>query len=187
MKITAPGESSLLLLNVIKLLDQLKIPYAIVGAFAASFYGWVRASLDADAVISIDRNTERLNQLLSLLKETGLKVDLRRGDSSDPIGCVLNIKDKFQNRVDLLMNIRGMKEDIYDRTVTASFMQETIKIIGVEDFVAMKIYAGSAKDIQDAIKVLEISAQKINVPLLKKLTLLYGKKELKKLEKMLKK
>ena len=46
MKINGPGESSLLLLKVIKVLEKFKIPYAIVGAFAVSFYGLVRASLD---------------------------------------------------------------------------------------------------------------------------------------------
>ena len=42
MKINGPGESSLLLLKVIKVLEKIKIPYAIVGAFAVSFYGLVR-------------------------------------------------------------------------------------------------------------------------------------------------
>ena len=59
MKINGPGESPLLLLNVIKLLDKFDIPYAIVGAFAASFYGLVRASLDADAVISVEKKKKK--------------------------------------------------------------------------------------------------------------------------------
>ena len=185
MKITASGESSLLLLGIIKRLDRLKIPYAIVGAFAASFHGWVRASLDADAVISVEKSNEKLNQFLSLLKNDGLKIEMRRGDSCDPIGCVINVKDKFQNSVDLLMDIRGMKADIYDRITTTSFMKQKIKIIGAEDFIAMKMYAGNAKDIEDAMGVLEVCNQKINLSLLKKLTLQYGKKELKRLEEIL--
>ena len=53
MRTTRPGESVLLLLDVIDVLNQHKVPYAIIGAFAASFYGAVRASIDADAVISV--------------------------------------------------------------------------------------------------------------------------------------
>lgn len=53
MRTTAYGQSTLLLLDVIEFLNKKKISYAIIGAFAASFYGVVRASLDADAVISI--------------------------------------------------------------------------------------------------------------------------------------
>ena len=55
MKANGPGESSLLLLDVIKQLDVCAVPYLVVGAFAASFYGAVRASLDADSVISFAR------------------------------------------------------------------------------------------------------------------------------------
>ena len=47
-------------------------------------------------------------------------------------------------------------------------------------------FAGSAKDIQDAVGVLQISKERIKFPLLKQLTLHYGKKELKKLEEVLK-
>lgn len=51
MKINKSGQSALLLLNVIQVLNKLQVPYAIIGAFAASYYGVVRASLDADGKI----------------------------------------------------------------------------------------------------------------------------------------
>ncbi len=58
MKANKPGQSTLLLLEVIKILEQFEIPYAIIGAFAASFYGVVRASLDADAVIYLNTKND---------------------------------------------------------------------------------------------------------------------------------
>ena len=185
MKISGPGESPILLLKVIKQLNKLRIPYAIVGAFAASFYGLIRASLDVDAIISLGRDEKKLDQLLSFFKKEALKTEIRRGDSDDPVGCVINIEDKFKNRVDLLIGIRGMQGDVFERIMTASFLKTKIKIIGIEDFIAMKIFAGSAKDIQDVIGVFQISAKKINMPLLKQLTRQYGKKELKKLANIL--
>lgn len=186
MKINGPGESSLLLLKVIKYLNKLRIPYAVVGAFAASFYGVVRASLDADAVISVSGYEEKLDQLSAFLKKDGFKIKIRRGDAHDPVLGVINIEDKFQNRVDLLTGIRGMKGDVFDKTKTATFMGTSIKIIGAEDFIAMKLFAGAPKDIQDVIGVLKISKDKINLPLAKQLSLHYGKKELEKLVKILK-
>ena len=184
MKINGPGESSLLLLKVIKRLDQLKIPYAVIGAFAASFHGFVRASLDADAVISVEGHEKKLDELAASLKKDGFKIELRRGDAQDPIRSVVHIEDKFQNRVDLLTGIRGMNEDVFDRAVTASFVGAPIKIIGVEDFIAMKVFAGSPGDIQDVVGVLKAGAGKINLPLTRQLTLRYGKKELERLEKI---
>jgi hypothetical protein len=47
MRIIGAGQSSLLLLKVIKHLNVSQISDAIVGAFAVSFYGVVRASMDA--------------------------------------------------------------------------------------------------------------------------------------------
>jgi len=187
MKIKGPGESPLLLLNVIKVLGKYRIPYAIVGAFAASFYGLVRASLDADAVISLEGNEKRLPQILSDLKKGSLKVVCRQGDVHDPIRCVIHIKDRYQNRVDLLIGIRGMEQNAFKRVIKASFMNTSIKIIGAEDFIAMKIFAGSAKDMQDAVGVLNVCAKNIDMPLLKQLTLQYGKKELAKLKRILSK
>ena len=74
MKIRGPGQSSLLLLKVIKLLNKRRVPYAIVGAFAASFYGVVRASLDADAVISLG-DDEDIEDVLGALQVSPEKID----------------------------------------------------------------------------------------------------------------
>ena len=186
MKIRSSGESPLLLLNIIKLLNRLRIPYAIVGAFAASFYGWVRATLDADAVISVRGDDEKFRKLLLLFENAGLKVQVNRGDFLDPVGCVVNIRDKFHNRVDLLMGVRGMRDEVYGRVKTAVFMKQKIKVVGIEDFIAMKIYGGSVKDLQDVTAVLEAGPRRLNLPLLKKLTLQYGTKEFKKLQNLLK-
>lgn len=164
MKAHGPGESPILLLNVIEQLDKLRIPYAIIDAFAASFYGPVRASLDADAVISVEKDNEDLDQLLTALKKRGLKTKTRVGGAGDPIRRVINITDRFKNRVDLLIGIRGMRDDVFDRVMTASFLDTKIKIVGIEDFIAMKIFAGGAKDIQDVTGALQVSSQKITWP-----------------------
>ncbi len=187
MKSIGPGESSLLFLDVIKVLDKCKVPYAIIGAFAASFYGLVRASLDVDAVISVEGNENKLRKLLSSLEDKNFNVGFQRGDFTDPVRGVINIEDKVGNRVDLLIGIRGMKDDVYKRVVPEKFMKKLVKIVGLEDLIAMKIYAGSTKDIQDVIGVLQVSGERVNLPLLKKITLQYGKKELEKLNQLLSK
>ena len=186
MKVNGPGQSTLLLLEIVPILNKLNIPYAIVGAFAASFYGAIRASLDADAIISVDGGGDKLKDLLTQLRKEKFKVDFIRGDSEDPVTGVINIQDTFHNRIDLLLGIRGMGIEAFERTVQSSFMGAVVKFIGLEDFIAMKVFAGSPKDIQDIIGALQVSKGKINLLLLKKLTLNFGKSELKKLEAILK-
>ena len=120
------------------------------------------------------------------LKVLGLKVERRTGDPEDPIAAVIDIQDSFHNRVDLLTGIRGMSEEAFDRIEETRFMKSSIKMVSLEDFIAMKIFAGSPKDLADVIGVLEVSNNKVKPDLLKELTAAYGKKCLAQLQALLK-
>ena len=185
MRAKGPGQSALLLLDVIDVLTTLRIPYAIVGAFAASFYGVVRASMDADAVISLQPSQAGVKPLIDELHKAGLKSTHRTGDSHDPIGAVVNIEDHLHNRVDLLMSIQGMTEAIFSRTVEAEFMDARIRVIGLEDFIAMKLFAGSPQDVQDVVGVLAVSSNQMNLSLLNTLVQQCGNDVFQKLQSLL--
>ena len=185
MRATASGQSALLLLDVIDMLNRLRVPYAIVGAFAASFYGVVRASMDADAIISLHPGQTGVTMLLDAFRAAGLKSAYRKGDLHDPVGAVINAEDHLNNRVDLLMNIRGMTEAVFSRTIEAEFMKTRVRLIGVEDFVAMKILAGGPTDLHDAAGVLHVSYDRIHLPLLNELVQAYGKDACRKLQTLL--
>ena len=185
MRATSPGQSALLALDVIDMLNRQHVPYAIIGAFAASFYGVVRASLDVDAVISLRPGQAELTMLTDELHQAGLKTTYRTGDVRDPIGAVLNVEDAFRNRVDLLMNIQGMTETVFSRIVETEFMSTRIRVIGLEDFVAMKVFAGSPKDLDDVAGAFRVSAGRIRLPLLKELVGLYGTDAVQRLESLL--
>ncbi len=180
-----PGQSVLLLLDVIDVLNQFHIPYAIIGAFAASFYGTIRASMDADAIISLQQSQTDVKVLTAKLQEHGFKITYRKGEINDPIGALINAEDPFNNRVDLLMNVQGAQEVIFSRTVKTEFMGAQIQLIGIEDFIALKIFAGSQKDLNDIVGVLKISYNRINLVLLKDLVRNYGKNALSQLESLL--
>lgn len=174
MRATGSGQSALLLLDVIDVLTTLRVPYAVIGAVAASFHGVVRASMDADAVISLTPNESDLKGVVDALRNAGLKSSSRIGDNRDPIGGVIHVEDRFHNRVDLLVKIRGVTEAVFTRTIETAFMQSRIRVIGIEDFIAMKIFAGSPKDVSDAIGVLRVSYDRIDLTLLRRLVQPYG-------------
>lgn len=175
MRTSGPGQSALLLLDVIDVLAARKIPYAIIGAFAASFYGVVRASVDADAVISLRPSQTDAEALLAVIREAGFQGTYRQGDARDPIGAVLKVEDSFGNRADLLMHIRGMTDAAFTRAVETEFMNTRVRMIGLEDFIAMKLFAGSPKDVDDAAGAFTVSHQRLNLTLLKELVQPYGK------------
>lgn len=165
----------LLLLDVIDILNALDVPYAIIGAFAASFHGVVRASLDADALIAFQTGQTDVTALVSALRKAGVESRHRKGEARDPIGGVITIEDRFHNRVDLLMKIRGITDAVFSRTIEAKFMGGRIRVVGVEDLIAMKVFAGSPKDVSDVVGVLQVSYHRIDLALLKRLVRPYGK------------
>jgi len=185
MSATGPGQSASLLLDVIGVLQELRIPYAVIGAMAASFHGVVRASLDVDAMISLSPGRTEREALYDALRRAGLKCTVRTGDAGDPIGAVIRVEDRFQNRVDLLTGIRGVMEAVFSRTIDAGFMGAHIRVVGLEDFIAMKVFAGSPKDLGDAAGVLRVSSKQVDVTLLKALVRPYGRRALRLLEALL--
>ena len=61
-------------------------------------------------------------------------------------------------------------------------MKTRIRVIGIEDFIATKIFAGSPKDLHDVAGVLQVSSDRIDVPLLKTLVKNQGSDAVRKLE-----
>jgi hypothetical protein len=97
------GSSPPELLNRIgAMLDAQSVNWATIGALAVAYYGPVRASLDADALISLKDANLDLDGLAKILSAEGLTVETRMGEEDDPLGFVLRIFDNDGNQVDLI-------------------------------------------------------------------------------------
>ena len=140
MRTDAAGQSALLMVDVAEVLAARGIPYAVIGAMAAAVHGVVRASLDADAVVSAHVAAGR--ELQREFAAMGCGADLRVGDVEDPIPALLAITDQFGNRVDLLIGLRGMDPAAMKRSREVALSGFPLRIIGREDFIAMKAHAG---------------------------------------------
>ena len=173
MSATSPGQSILLLLDVVALLNERRIEYGVVGALAASVYGAVRATTDADALVSV--LPSKLASLEKILRKAGLKAELRRGDSDDPIPALFAISDQFGNRVDLLGGLRGLDPDAFKRTIAVPFSGTILRIIGREDFIAMKCFAGGPQDIADAQETIRAADTPIDLDLVRRITRRFGR------------
>ena len=119
MRATRSGESALLLLDVIDLLAEQSIEYAVVGALAASIHGAVRASMDADVVLSV--GAPQAEGIAQKLKTAGFQTELARGDFDDPIPALLKVIDQHGNRVDLLISLKGLDPQAFSRATTVAF------------------------------------------------------------------
>jgi hypothetical protein len=184
MRATGPGQSALLLLDAAAILDRQEIPYAVIGAMAAAVHGSIRGTTDADALLSTPLS--RLRTLETAFQKAGLEAELRRGDADDPIAAMLIVHDRHGNRVDLLAGLKGLDPDAFSRLMPVPFQGTTIPVIGREDFVAMKCFAGGPQDIADAEIVLNIGEAGIDIELLRRVTRRFGRPAADVLERLLK-
>jgi len=172
-----------MLLDAIELLARAKIPYAVIGAMAASVHGVVRASMDADALLAVP--VHELRELEQQFRAGGFRTELKFGDPDDPIAAVLTLTDTFDNRVDLIVGLRGLDPEAFSRAFDVPFQGGQLRVIGLEDFVAMKLFAHRPQDVEDANFALAAAGRALDVELLKRLTTRYGRQALDTLTKLL--
>lgn len=161
-----------MLLDVVAVLTGAALPYAVVGAMAAAVHGVIRASVDADLVLAADR--DQLRRLAQEFADTGFQTQLRESYPDDPIAAVLALSDAYGNRVDLLAGLRGLEPEAFSRVVTVSFQGEALRVIGLEDFIAMKLFAGGPTHKADARAAIRIAGAALDRTLLKRLAERYG-------------
>src|SRR5271155_1246303 len=106
MRTRRAGQSALLLLDAVAVLNGEGIEYVVIGAMAAAVHGSLRATTDADALLSI--TAAKLGGLSRAFEKARFATELRRGDESDPISAMLMVRDSHGNRVDLLGGLRGL-------------------------------------------------------------------------------
>jgi hypothetical protein len=173
MKARAPGESALLLLDVVAVLDRARIGYAVIGAMAAAVHGAIRATTDADALVSL--TLAELREVDRALRKAGVDTELRAGEADDPIPALLAVRDRHGNRVDVLGGLRGMDPALFDRTIGVPFRGAELRVIGREDFIATKCFAGGPQDLADAAQALDAPGPRLDVDLLRRVTRRFGR------------
>lgn len=183
MRTTRAGQSAFLLLDAIEILRRESVDYAVIGALALSVHGTVRASLDADALLIT--TPAQLTRLRTLFQQAGFGTELRRGGLDDPIPATLVLTDAHTNRVELLGGLRGVDPQVFSRAVDVPFAGDSFRVVGREDYIAMKCFAGGPQDIVDAQSALRNAVVPVDLDLLRQLTRRFGRDAADKLEQIL--
>jgi hypothetical protein len=177
------GQSALLFLDAVEILQREKVNYAVIGAFALSVHGTIRGTTDVDAVLFTP--PKQLTSLGAAFERAGFRTELRRGDPDDSIAAMLVLRDVHDNQVELLGGLRGMDRDVFSRTVEVPFLGLSLRIVGREDFIAMKCFAGGPQDIMDALSAYRSAQGPVNLDLLRLVTRRFGRDAADKLEQVL--
>ena len=183
MRTNKEGQSALLLLDVVEILRREKVNYAVIGAFALTVLGVVRATMDVDALLFAEPG--RLAKLEKSFKQAGFDTVVRSAEADDPVSGLLILSDDFDNHVELLGGLRNMDPEILSRTLEIQFRDEKLLIVGREDFIAMKCYAGGPQDLLDARSAYEAAPGPIDLDLLRTVTRRFGREAADRLQEVL--
>jgi hypothetical protein len=168
VRATQPGQSALLLVDVVEVIVREQFDYAVIGALALAIYGAMRASSDADALLQVP--FQRLKHLRATLEAAGFSATLRRGEADDPVQGLLVVNDSFGNQVDLLGGLKGLDPQVFARTLQVPFAGQVLNFAGREDFIAMKCFAGGPQDLLDARSAYDGAQAPIDLDLLRTVT-----------------
>jgi predicted nucleotidyltransferase len=174
-----------LLDQVGRILDAYGARWAAIGALAVAYHGPIRASFDADALISLKGSRVDLDQLAARLRETGWKVDVREGEPGDPLGFVVRILDRAGNQVDLIGGIRKLDPEFFGRATRTTVDGMKLRFASAEDLIALKLFAGGPKDLEDAEGVIRVQAGRLDTALLRRLCKGFGARAAKACERLL--
>ena len=183
MRTNKGGQSALLLLDVVDILRREKVNYAVIGAFALTVLGVVRATTDVDALLSAAPG--RLAKLEKVFKQAGFDTELRSAEADDPVFGMLILSDDLGNHVELLGGLRNMDPEIFSRALEIEFRETKLRIVGREDFIAMKCYAGGPQDLLDARSAYEAAPGPIDLDLLRTVTRRFGREAADRLQEVL--
>jgi len=112
--------------------------------------------------------------LLLAFVAAGFRTECRFGDVDDPIAALLVLQDEHDNRVDLIAGLRGLEAEAFNRAIQVPFQGVNLRVVGREDFVAMKLFAGGPQDIADAMCVARVVGGGLDLQLLRRLAQRYS-------------
>jgi hypothetical protein len=152
----SPEEDLLQLAEIVaREASALGLSTAIIGALALAHHGYIRATSDVDFGTFTDFNL-KLRPLAERLRALGLHVQANAPDDDDPLGGVLNVRAQPELEPVQLVNFAGSGKNPGRLAVLrAQPADDGLRYVRIPELVALKLFAGSRRDIDDAQRLLE--------------------------------
>jgi hypothetical protein len=138
--------------RVLKTLDDLGVQYAVVGAVAVAARGVVRSTLDFDLLTTDTRVLQ--DRVWAELPD----VDIRKGDSDDPIAGVVRIGPKSE-QIDIVVGRWKWEQRVIERAQAADVQGTILRVPLTSDLILLKLAAGGPIDQQDIFRLLAVGAR----------------------------
>lgn len=131
----------------IKLLNDQKVEYLLVGGYAVVLHGYVRYTGDIDFWINpVEKNAEKVVEVLDQFGFSSLNLSIEDFTSEDQI-----IQLGYPpNRIDIMTSVTGLSFlECYSNQTTFIIEEIPVKTITLEDLKKNKKASGRHKDLDD--------------------------------------
>jgi hypothetical protein len=132
-------------------LDDAGVPHALIGAAALAAHGVARSTFDLDILVVDQRCLD--DAFWADVRSRRFAVDVRRGDSDDPLAGVVRIEQAGDRPVDVVVGRHVWQQRAIQRSVA---QHEAPAVLLASDLVLLKLYAGGTQDMWDIDQMLSL-------------------------------
>jgi hypothetical protein len=136
---------------VLRVLERLRAPYALIGGYAIAARGFARSTIDVDLLTTDTRVLDPATW--STLVAEGAHVDC---DAEDPLAGVARIELPDSIPVDVILARWKWQEAVITRAQTVSIGLLRLPVPLASDLILLKLAAGGALDLRDAGALLAV-------------------------------
>jgi hypothetical protein len=170
--------------RVLDVLNELEIPYMLVGAFSANFHGIARSTQDADFVAVFDRP-----QIAAIVQKLGedFRLDPQMSFESATGTARYIVNHVDPPRKSLQIELFRLSDDEYDRQrfarkIQGDFLGRRVYLLTAEDVIVTKLRwykaLNRSKDKDDARGVIAVQGDSLDWDYIRRWCDLHGTREL---------
>ena len=138
--------------EVVRVLQALGAPYALIGAHAMAARGYPRATVDVDFLTTDRRVLDRA--VWRDLEDAGAFVDPRRGDADDPLAGAVHIRHTDGSEIDIIVGRWSWEAHVVERAEVMQMAGAEVPVARTGDIILLKLAAGGYLDLRDAAALL---------------------------------
>lgn len=143
--------------KILSVLENLRVPYALIGGLALAFYEVVRGTEDLDLLILL--SPADMATLAEQITANGLPASARKGSPGDPIVGVVVVEipvDGGELTCDLLLPSARWQSEAVQNARTFEVEGLPVRVVQARDLFLLKLHAGGPQDLLDASRLLQM-------------------------------
>ena len=136
-------------------------PYCLIGGLALGTWGTVRATQDVDVLMFLDDETQR--RLIPILARHGFVVDSHWAHMNPMLEGILT---RFRHGfcpVDLLQPRDSHEHETLARRRLVELQETSVWVASPEDLILLKIKAGRDQDFLDAVNIIALQKESLQL------------------------